>query len=193
MGAWRDGDQQAGAELFDRHYPAVARFFRNKLGAESGDLIQATFLACFEGLSRMRSTNFRSYLFAIACNLLRKHYRSKGRSRVDLGTVSAHDLDPSPSAVMAADQRQRQLLEALRRIPVEMQIILELYYWESMTAAEIAESLEVPVGTAKTRIRRARQLLQEQMQVIDKLGLASHCTVENLDAWAQELREHVLT
>ena len=186
--AWRSGDQDAGARLFDQYYPSVARFFRNKVGPESSDLIQATFLACFEGLGRMRSTNFRSYLFAIACNLLRKHYRGKGRDRVDLGSVSVHDLDPSPSSVMAANQRQRQLLEALRRIPVELQIVLELFYWESMTAAMIAEVLEVPVGTAKTRIRRARQLLHDQMQALDEEGLASNCTVEDLDDWARRLR-----
>lgn len=186
--AWRDGDQQAGAQLFDRYYPAVARFFRNKVGIESSDLVQATFLACFEGLERMRSANFRSYLFAIACNLLRKHYRGKGRDRIDFGSVSVHDLDPSPSSVIAADQQQRQLLEALRRIPLEMQVVLELFYWESMTAAGIAQVLEIPVGTAKTRIRRARQLLHEQMKVLDEQGLASHCTIEDLDAWARQLR-----
>lgn len=186
--AWRRGDREAGAQLFDAYYPSVARFFRNKVGPESSDLIQATFLACFEGLERMRSSNFRSYLFAIACNLLRKHYRAKGRVRIDFGSVSVFDLDPSPSSMMAADQQQRQLLEALRRIPIDMQILLELFYWESMTAAEIAEVLEIPVGTAKTRVRRARQLLLEQMQVLDEQGLASSCTIESLDAWARGLR-----
>ncbi len=186
--AWRDGDQSAGAKLFDRYYSSVARFFRNKVGPESSDLIQATFLACFEGLGRMRSTNFRSYLFAIACNLLRKHYRGKSRDRTDFGSISVYDLDPSPSSVMAANQQQRQLLEALRRIPLELQIILELFYWESLTAAHIAEVLEIPVGTVKTRIRRARQLLHEQMQKLDAEGLASQCTIEDLEQWARQLR-----
>lgn len=186
--AWRAGDHQAGAQLFDRYYPSVARFFRNKVGTESADLIQATFLACFDGLGRMRTDNFRCYVFAIACNLLRKHYRTKGRDRLDFESVSVHDLDPSPSAVMAADHQQRQLLEALRRIPIDSQIVLELFYWESMTAAAIGEVLEAPVGTIKTRIRRARQLLHEQMQAIDEHGLASHCTIEDLDAWAKQLR-----
>lgn len=188
MAAWREGDREAGAQLFDSYYPSVARFFRNKVGPESSDLIQATFLACFEGLERMRSTNFRSYLFAIACNLLRKHYRGKARDRIDFGTVSVHDLDPSPSSMIAADQQQRQLLGALRRIPVDMQILLELFYWESMTAAEIAQILEIPVGTAKTRLRRARQLLHEQMQAVDGRDLRSSCTLEDLDAWARGLR-----
>lgn len=188
--AWRAGQQSAGAELFDRYYPAVARFFRNKVGVESADLIQATFLACFEGLQRMTSSNFRSFLFAIACNLLRKHYRTKARHKVDFGSVSVHDMDPSPSSVVANGQQQRHLLEALRRIPLESQIVIELHYWESMTAAEIAEVLDAPVGTVKTRIRRARQLLHEQMQSLDPSGLASQCTVEDLEGWARGLRVH---
>lgn len=187
--AWKAGDRKSGALLFDRYYPSIARFFRNKVGPqEANDLIQNTFLACFESLDRMRTSNFRSYLFAVGCNLLRKHFRTKRRTPVDFGTVSVFDLDPSPSSVMAGDQRQRQLLEALRRLPVDLQVVLELFYWESMTAAEIGEVLEIPVGTAKTRIRRSRQLLHEQMQKLDREGLASTCTVEDLDEWADALR-----
>ena len=190
--AWKAGDREAGAKLFDHYYPSIARFFRNKVGPqEANDLIQNTFLACFEGLDRIRSSSFRSYLFAVACNLLRKHFRTKRRTPIDLGTVSVFDLDPSPSSVMAGDQRQRQLLEALRRIPVELQVVLELFYWESLTAAEIAAVLEVPLGTAKTRIRRARQLLHEQMQRLDVEGPPSHCTVEDLDEWASGLRREL--
>lgn len=187
--AWRAGDKRAGATLFDRYYPSIARFFRNKVGTEASDLIQNTFLAAFEGLDRMRSANFRSYLFAIACNLLRKHFRTKGREKIDFGTVSVFDLDPSPSRVIAADQQQRLLLEALRHIPVDLQIVLELYYWESMTAAEIAEVLEIPVGTAKTRIRRARQLVHEQLKEVEQRGVPQECTLEDLDAWAEGLRD----
>lgn len=187
--AWKAGDREAAAQLFDHHYAAVARFFRNKVGLqEASDLIQSTFLACFEGLERMRSSSFRSYLFAVACTLLRRHFRTKRRTPVDLGTVSVFDLDPSPSSVIAGDQLQRQLLEALRRIPIEHQVVLELFYWESLTAAELGEILGIPVGTAKTRVRRARQLLHEQMQRLDAEGLASPCTVEDLDAWASGLR-----
>lgn len=190
--AFRAGDRQAGAQLFDRYYTSVARFFRNKVGPqEANDLIQNTFLACFESLDRMRTTNFRSYVFAVGCNLLRKHFRSKRRHPVDFGTVSVFDIDPSPSSMMADSQRQQHLLDALRRIPIDHQVVLELFYWESMTAAEIAEVIEVPVGTVKTRIRRARQLLQEKMAVVARDGPASQCSVEDLDDWAGSLRQQM--
>jgi hypothetical protein len=55
------------------------------------------------------------------------------------------------------------LLQAMRKIPLESQMILELYYWENMTAKDIGDVLEIPEGTARTRIRRAKQLLEAQL------------------------------
>ena len=192
--AFRGGDQRAGKRLVDKYYGRVLGFFRNKAPASSNDLAQRTFLGCFEALGRLRDpANFRSFLFAVACNQLRKHYRGKRRDgeRMDFGTVSAVDLDPSPSGVLASRQEQRLLLEALRRIPVDYQIVLELFYWESMKAAEIAEVLELPLGTAKTRIRRGRQLLEQAPAQLAGAREVLEATVSDLDGWAAGLRERV--
>jgi RNA polymerase sigma-70 factor, ECF subfamily len=192
--AWRTGDARAGATLFERHYDGVARFFRNKVGdGASNDLIQRTFLACFEGFARFRGeASFRTYLFSIAYNLLCKHFEAQRRCPVDLGTISVHDLRTSPSQVMAARSEQRLILTALRRIPVEYQALLELHYWEQMTAAEAALALAIPVGTAKTRLRRGRQLLADQLAALaDSPGLLTS-TVGDLETWATELRDRLL-
>lgn len=193
--AWRGGDRHAGEQLFERHFDAVARFFRNKVNSGIDDLIQRTFLACVEGKDRFRGeASFRTFLFAVAHNVLGKHYRSKRRhgDRIDFGVTSVHDLAPSPSVVIAKHREHRVLLQALRRIPLEHQIVLELYYWERQTAAEVAQVLDVPEGTARTRIRRAKQLLEEQMKrlVADKALLES--TLVNLDSWAASLRDLLL-
>lgn len=193
--AWRGGDRQAGEQLFERHFDAVARFFRNKVDSGIDDLIQRTFLACIEGKDRFRGeASFRTFLFAVAHNVLRKHYRSKRRhgDRIDFGVTSVYDLSPSPSVVIARHNEHRVLLQALRRIPLDHQIVLELYYWERLTAPEVAHVLDVPEGTARTRIRRAKQLLEEQMKrlVEDKNLLES--TLVNLDSWAASLRDLLL-
>jgi RNA polymerase sigma-70 factor (ECF subfamily) len=188
--AWADGDSQAGEQLFERHFEAIARFFRNKLPADvhHEDLIQQTFLGCIEGRDRFRGeSSFRSYLFAIAHNQLSKHWRSRSRDRLDLQTVSVHDLDPSPSVVLARDQDQRKLLLALRRIPLDSQVALELHYWEAMTAAEIGEVLDIPLGTAKTRLRRAKQLLEAELRALDGT-VELDATGTRLDTWARDLR-----
>ncbi|MCA9690560.1 MAG: sigma-70 family RNA polymerase sigma factor [Myxococcales bacterium] len=189
--AYRGGDPRAGKELVDRYYGRVLGFFRNKAPASSNDLTQRTFLGCFEALDRLRDADrFRSFLFAVACNQLRKHFRGKRRDgdHMDFGSVSAVDLDPSPSGVLTDRQEQRLLLEGLRRIPVDYQIVLELFYWEEMTAAEIAATIELPVGTAKTRIRRGRQLLEKALAELAGGGAVLEATVSDLEGWAAGLR-----
>ncbi|MEM9454694.1 MAG: sigma-70 family RNA polymerase sigma factor [Myxococcota bacterium] len=190
--AWRAGDRQAGAELFARYYDPVVRFFVNKVGVEEqADLIQRTFLACVEGRERVDPERFGNYLLGIAFRQLYKHYdRKRGeRARLDPSAVSVEDLDPSPSQVAARHDEQRLLLAALRRIPLEFQVALELVYWEGYTAARLAQTLAIPVGTAKTRIRRARQLVEQQLAALSESPALLQSTRQNLEQWAEQLRE----
>lgn len=190
--AWRGGDRRAGEQLFERHFDAVSRFFRNKVDVGVDDLIQRTFLACVESRERIRgSSSFRTFLFAVARNLLYKYYRGQHRhgGKIEFGVTSVHDMAPSPSVVVAEHQQQRVLLQALRRIPLEHQIIVELYYWEQLTSAAIAEVIDVPHGTARTRIRRAKLLLEEQMRALQGDPNLIESTLANLDGWAASLRQ----
>ena len=193
LATWRDGSATGGEALFERHFDAVMRFFRNKIDEGPEDLVQRTFLACVEGKERFEGrSSFRTYLFATAHNLLRDHFRRKRRGvAVDFTAQSIWDLAPAPSTVMARDRTQRVLLEALRRIPIEGQVVLELHYWEGLTAAEIADVIETPVGTAKTRIRRARQLLGQAIEAL-AAGEQLDTSQIDLDAWAKSVRELLL-
>ncbi len=194
LAAWRSGDQDAGAALFERHYASVARFFVNKVGAAAEDLIQKTFLACIEGKDRFRhQASVRTYLFGIAHNQLRLHYRAKDRAaaHVDFTTTSARDLDPTPSQLVAQRQESRLLLEALRQIPLDYQIVLELYYWEQQSMADIAAIVGVPVGTAKSRLRRGRELLRHAIAEMGESQPVVVSTLENLDHWARSLRQQL--
>ena len=174
---WATGDQPAGAALFDRYYPPVERFFKNKVvsEAEQDDLVQATFAACLESADRYRGEGpFRSFLFGIAYNVLRRHFERARSSRLDFTEVSAVDLAPGPSSVAAVRENQRRVADALRSLPVDSQVVLELFYWESMTAGEIGESLGLPEGTVRTRLRAARtqlrQVLESDPQAVDELA-----------------------
>jgi RNA polymerase sigma factor (sigma-70 family) len=192
--AWRGGDARAGAELFERHYPAIARFFRNKVDVEAPDLIQKTFLGCIEGRERVRGdSSFRTYLFAVAHNVLYKHFRTRARSgaRIDFGVTSVHDLRPTATALLARRGEERALLAALRRIPLEHQIVLELYFWEHLTAGEMGEIQGVPEGTIRTRLRRAKQLLEQALARVAGSPAELHDTLANLDAWASSVRAQV--
>jgi RNA polymerase sigma factor (sigma-70 family) len=193
--AWRAGDKRAGKELFARYYDAIDRFFRNKVGEDATDLAQKTFLGCLESVDRYHNQqNFRGWLFAIAYRQLCKHYRSRASdmARFDFQTVTAHDLDPTPTSIIARSQDEQLLLEALRKIPVDMQVALELHYWEQMSDAEIATALDLPLGTVKSRIRRARLALTERLAELTESPEQLRNTLDNLEVWAAQVREGAL-
>lgn len=193
--AWSRGDRAAGNTLFDRYYEPVARFFFNKVADDvARDLIQRTFLACVEGLAGFRGDGeFRSWLFGIAYRQLCKHYRGAAgeRARVDLGELSVADLRSSPSQQFAAGQELRALLAALQRLPIDTQVVLELYYWESMTTDEIAAALELAPGTARSRLRRGRQLLEEQLEALAGASNLVDSTLGGLQRWIAAVREQI--
>jgi len=189
--AWIAGDQQSGAALFDRHFDGVSRFFRNKVSDEFEDLVQQTFIACLESReSFRRESSFRTFLFAIAHNVLRNYFRSRRRERLDFTSVSAHDLAPGPSTVVAQVREHELLLEGLRRLPLELQVILELYYWESMTAKAIGDVIGESEYTVRNRLRRGKELLRRNMENVANSPEELASTLEGLERWAREI--HVL-
>lgn len=194
LDAWKGGDKAAGNALFQRHFDSVCRFFRNKVGEGVDDLIQRTFLACVESRDKFRKeASFRTYLFTLARNELYAHFKRshRQRERVDPLVTSVHDLGPSPTALVAQKKEQRLLLEALRRIPVDHQITLELYYWEGMSAAQLGRVLETPEGTIRTRIRRAKSLVEAALRDLDASPEQLRSTLADIEGWARSLREAV--
>ncbi|MEX1367024.1 MAG: sigma-70 family RNA polymerase sigma factor [Nannocystaceae bacterium] len=191
---WRAGDRAAGNELLRRHFDSLYRFFSNKVDQGVDDLIQRTFLACIESKDRFRKqASFRTYLFTVARHELYRHFRKGKRfaESVDVGEMSVMDLGTSPSRVAAQRQEHKLLLRALRRIPLDLQLAVELFYWEGMTTAELAEVLEVPQGTAKSRLRRAREALELHMRQLAESPSVAESTLAHFDAWAAGVRAEV--
>lgn len=189
--AWKGGDRSAGATLFERHYDSVARFFVNKLGTDCDDVIQATFLGCVEAIERFRGeASFRTLLFAIARNQLYKHLDAltRTRARFDSATVSLAELGPSVVTLMGERREHQLLLTALRRLPVDAQMMLELHYWEGLPVREIAVVFDAPINTVKTRMRRARLRLEQELERLANGAEELANTIDGLDRWAEELR-----
>ncbi|WAS91023.1 RNA polymerase sigma factor [Nannocystis punicea] len=196
LSAWRAGDRQAGSVLFDRYFDAVRRFFRNKVEHQAEDLVQRTFTGCVEGRDRFRGdASFRTYLFAIAHNILRDHLRRHRRKpeELDLEKMSLVDLGASATSLLAAHAEQRLLLHGLRKIPVASQVILELYYWEHMTGPELGAFLGVPEDTARSRLRRARQQLEAAIRGLEASAAEMESTISGLEQWAAGLRAQLLS
>ncbi|MEM7156577.1 MAG: sigma-70 family RNA polymerase sigma factor [Myxococcota bacterium] len=190
--AWRSGDEQAGEALVEAYFPALHRFVRNKIDHGVEDLIQSTFLACLEGRDRFEGrSSFRAYLFGIARHLLYERYRKKATHGADFVAErsSVADLETGVSTLVRRRSDEEQLYRALRCIPVEQQLILELYFWESMTAREIGEVLDQPEGSIRTKIRRARLQLRERLEAEGSETFDSIPVGGGIEAWANSIRE----
>jgi RNA polymerase sigma factor (sigma-70 family) len=188
---WRAGDNEAGQALFHRHFRSICRFFENKISGDIDELVQATFLACVKARDRFENRcSFRTYLYTIARNELYQHLRRQHHEgqRLDFGVTSLVDMKITPRTRIAQDQDRRRLLQALRRLPVEQQVLLELHYWEELGPAELAHVFDIAQVTARTRLFRARAALREVMEQLSDKTLPEHQTVESLDAWARALR-----
>lgn len=166
LAAWRREDAPSGNALVRRHFASVYAFLRSKAPEHVDELVQRTFLACVEAVDRIdEARSFRAYLFGIARRQLIYHYRAHRREgqRFDPMLESVCDVRGSPSQIAAMRQEQQIVLDVLQSLPLDLQITLELHYWEGMTVAEVATVLEVPPGTIKSRLHRARELLREQL------------------------------
>ncbi|EDM80609.1 RNA polymerase sigma factor (sigma24) [Plesiocystis pacifica SIR-1] len=192
LAAWRDGDTRAGSRLFDRHYTRLARFFRNKVGDEHYDLTQQTMLTCLERCDQLRDDQrFAAFLLGVARNVLLHHYRTRARKldKLDFGVSAVADLAPGGSTILARRHEHKLLLEALRALPLEQQILLELYYWEELRGGDLARFYGLPEGTIRTRLRAARQALEGTLpKVARQLGIEVTNAADNLETWAREVR-----
>ena len=194
LSAWAAGDEEAGRALVDAHFARVYRFFRSKLDRGAEDLTQEVFAACVADPSAFRGDgSFRAFLLGVARRMLWKHYRARDREARALhrNFVSADMLEPSPSGAAAARSEVELLSRALRRLPLDLQIVLELHYWEAATTAEIAEVVEIPVGTVKTRLMRARSELRTRIAELQAAPAITQSTLEGLEAWVQRVHATV--
>lgn len=191
LDVWRAGDPKASGELFDRHFRALYRFFRNKGVKGVDDLVQQTFLGCLEARDRFRAdSSFRTFLFAIARKQILRLRDREGRRAAPEAFQDSRvaELDASPSQLAVDHEEQELLLRALRRIDLDLQIALELFYWEDMQSADLAVVLEIPHGTVRSRLRRAREQLREQVERIDADPRLAESTLGDFEGWMRSVR-----
>jgi RNA polymerase sigma-70 factor (ECF subfamily) len=187
--AWRAGDHAAGSELFDRHFESVRRFFATKVGSGVEDLVQQTFLACVGARDRLREEQgFRPYLFAVARSKLYDRLRETQRdASVDPSTLSVVDLGLTPSVVVASREEEQIVKEALRRLPLDLQVALELYYFEGLRGSALARVLDIAEGTVRSRLRRGLDILRERIDELAKSPELRKQSASTLASWAEQI------
>jgi RNA polymerase sigma-70 factor (ECF subfamily) len=188
---WRDGDGAAGNQLFERCFAPIYRFFVNKTRSltDTEELTQNTFVALMSARDGfLGNSSFLTYALGVANNVLRHYYRGLARQAalIDPLETSLVALGAGARSQLECAETQALLLAALREIPVELQIVLELYYVESLDPAAIGDALGINPNTVRSRIQRGRDQLREKL---DELAANGHAVPPpDVDSWAELLR-----
>lgn len=158
-------DPAAFAIVFDRHYDTVYRYAAARLGQHDGEEIAAqTFLVALERIDRydMSRPSARPWLFGIATNLVRHHHRRAHRTLRAHARLRAALARPGDDEATAVDLREdtRPVLAAIEALPRGERDVLLLFAWADLGYEEIAAALEVPIGTVRSRLHRARVALR---------------------------------
>lgn len=156
------------AGVFDRHASSVFAFLVRRVGRDGAeDLLGEVFRIAFErrGSYRPDAPNARPWLYGIATNVVRRYRRNEVRELAALTRLNGRtspSTDPMSSSAGQLDDRVRleQTARVLERLPDEERDALLLYAWEELTYAEIAIAQDVPTGTVRSRISRARSRLK---------------------------------
>jgi RNA polymerase sigma-70 factor (ECF subfamily) len=169
---WRAGDEDAFAALIRRHERRVYRLLLRMLGseAEAEDASQETFLNLYRHGQRFRGEAlFSTFVYRIAANAALNRRRSLGRGHAregKLANLQAVGLElpsapPDPQRAVEAAEESRRVQDGLLQLAPKLRLPLVLYDVEGLPYPEIARLLDVPEGTVKSRIHRARERLRE--------------------------------
>ena len=170
------GDESASAELVAEHQRTVIQLAANLLGdrEEALDLSQEVFLRVFRTLGRFRGhSSLRTWIYRIAVNQARNRHRFwRRRHRGDQVSLDQHvaahgdvlsGTGPTPDRVLAQKELAARLRLALDRLPFEQRTAIVLREVDGLSYGEIAYSLDLAVGTVKSRLTRARQALRAEL------------------------------
>lgn len=193
---WCAGDLRAGSRFCDRYAFQVYRFLASKLKDDRDveDLTQRTFLELTTMVGKTQPDKpqpqqLRAYIFGIARHVLIAHYGRKTRlalTAVPDATIEQMAPGPGLSTILGQSNERAQLARALQQLPLDSQIVLELYFWEELTGTEIAEVLKIPEPTLRGRLRRAKELLAERLQTPVDDDVEQR--IRGLSAWVEHLK-----
>jgi len=179
----RQGNEAAFEQLVRRHQRYVFNLAYRVLGdyAEAEDVTQEAFVRAWRGLSGFRGqARFTTWLYRIVHNLCLNRLPGLRREllQVELLEEVLDDPAPSPPDLFEARERVAFLHAELDRLPEKYRLVLTLRYLQGLSYAEIAAALDVPMGTVKTHLHRARRLLREQLRQWEELAAGDESGVD---------------
>src|SRR5436305_6964355 len=177
VAASKRGDQDAFSQLVQRYQRRIFNLVYRMLQQyeEATEITQETFLAAWQGLPSFRGDAcFSTWLYRIAYNCALKQLETRKRDRALQAALHAERALESEDSQIRADaeldahDQQALVQEQLSHLPAKYRIVLILRHLQEMTYEEMAEILKMPVGTIKTHLFRARNLLKERLQGFDR-------------------------
>lgn len=164
IAAWRDGDEQAAAELVARHARALARFLAGAGApeAELDDLVQETFIRAFRSVDRFRGhCRFRTWLMTIGGNVLKDFGRKSVRRQVMPLDEGVRDGRGDPHQHAEATEAEALIAEGLKRLPRMQREVFLLRAQQGLEYEEIATALATSAGAARVHYHHAVRRLKE--------------------------------
>lgn len=164
----KNGERDAFSELVCIHAQGVRNVIYRMYGDAqiAEDAAQETFIQAWLHLPSYRpQTSLRNWLYRIAVNaatdMLRKEKRILPNALEDL---QLSDPLPGPEAIFSQDERATMVKKAVVSLPDACRAVLVLREYEEMSYHEIAEALDIPLGTVMSRLNYARKLLKERLE-----------------------------
>ena len=159
------------AGLVRAHYAFVWRLLR-RLGLGEGDAddaAQQVFLAASGRLGSVEPERERSFLYGVALNVGARARRSLGRRREEPLEAASERVAPEPNAEQLLERRQARALldQLLDEMPEDLRVVFVLFELEELSTPQIAELCQLPVGTAASRLRRAREDFEERVARVE--------------------------
>lgn len=167
--------QEDVAPLLDSLYGGALRMTRNPADAE--DLVQETMLRAYRSFDRFEpGTNLKAWLFRIMTNAYINSYRKKQREPQKVSTAEIEDFDlyqelknhdrefsETPESLILDELVDTDILQAIEDLPDQFRLAVVLSDVEGFSYAEMAEIMDVPLGTVMSRLHRGRRALQRRL------------------------------
>ena len=162
-------DDRAFGELYHRHARRLMGFFFRQLERDedlASDFTQDAFMRVWTARDKFAGTSFRTWLFTIAFNLLKNHYRHAEHQKQFEQFVSLHQPTTEDSKIIeqlddeAFDKALRQELE---RMSSDARLLFSLRFEEELSVPQIAEVMAIPEGTVKSRLYTLTQSLKKKL------------------------------
>lgn len=160
---------EAFAEIFERHAAEIHRYLGRRVGDLADDLLSEAFLTAFRKRAdyRAETVDVRPWLYGIAANLVRRHHREettryKALARTVPDVTATEEWDAAGARV-DAQRLGPALATALAEIEERDREVLLLVAWGDLSYADVSAALDIPLGTVRSRLHRARRQVQAHL------------------------------